>query len=90
MSTGHSAYAADVAQGAQLEADVKKKLAVVVSALSAVYLFVPEPTDVIPILGWMDEGVALAVLMWGLKTLKVSPDAVLGRRAVTQQVARAG
>jgi hypothetical protein len=53
---------------------MKKQAAVVISALSAVYLFVPEPTDVIPILGWLDEGVALALLMWGLRTLKVQAD----------------
>ena len=52
---------------------MKKKLALTVAVLSGVYLFVPEPTDVIPILGWLDEGLALAMLGWAMSTLGVSP-----------------
>ena len=58
---------------------MKKKVAVVVAALSGVYLFVPEPTDVIPILGWLDEGLAGALLMWSIRSLGVTPAAVLAR-----------
>jgi hypothetical protein len=51
----------------------KRQFAMIVAALSAVYMFVPEPTDLIPILGWLDEGVAAMMLMWALKTLRVAP-----------------
>ena len=49
----------------------KRKVAAVVGAVSLVYLFVPEPTDLIPIIGWLDEGMAGALLLWSLKTLGV-------------------
>jgi hypothetical protein len=49
----------------------KKTLAVVLGALSLVYVFVPEPTDAFPIIGWLDEGLALAILGWSLRTLEV-------------------
>jgi hypothetical protein len=52
---------------------MKKQIAVVVGALAFVYMFVPEPTDVVPLLGWLDEGVAGAVLVWALRTLGVTP-----------------
>jgi hypothetical protein len=55
----------------------KRKLAAVVGAVSLIYLFVPEPTDLIPIIGWLDEGMAGALLLWSLKTLGVSPSAIL-------------
>ncbi len=57
----------------------KRKVAAVVGAVSLVYLFVPEPTDLIPIIGWLDEGMAGALLLWSLKTLGVSPNAILSR-----------
>ena len=60
---------------------MKKKLAVAVAMLSGVYLFVPEPTDVIPILGWLDEGLALAMLGWAMSTLGVGPAQLFRRRA---------
>ena len=58
---------------------MRKKLAVALAVFSGVYLFVPEPTDVIPIIGWLDEGAALALLGWSLKTLGVTPTAMLAR-----------
>jgi hypothetical protein len=57
----------------------KRKVAAVVGAVSLIYLFVPEPTDLIPIIGWLDEGMAGALLLWSLKTLGVSPGAILSR-----------
>lgn len=59
---------------------MKKKLAVLAAVVSGVYLFVPEPTDVFPIVGWLDEGAALAILGWSLRTLGVSPMSLLRRR----------
>jgi hypothetical protein len=58
---------------------VRKKLAVALAVFSGVYLFVPEPTDVIPIIGWLDEGVALALLGWSLRTLGITPSSILAR-----------
>lgn len=57
----------------------KRKLAAAVGTVSLIYLFVPEPTDLIPIIGWLDEGMAGALLLWSLKTLGVSPSAILSR-----------
>lgn len=68
---------------------MKKKFAVVLGALSAVYMFVPDPTDVIPILGWLDEGVAGAMLMWSMKTLGITPSAIFHRVTSTTTAASA-
>jgi len=57
----------------------KKQAAVVLGALAFVYLFVPEPTDVVPIVGWLDEGLAAAVLAWALRTLRVEPAHLVAR-----------
>lgn len=59
---------------------MKKKLAVLAAVVSGVYLFVPEPTDVFPFVGWLDEGAALAILGWSLKTLGISPSMLWRRR----------
>ena len=58
---------------------MKRKLAVVVGTLSFVYMFVPEPTDLVPILGWLDEGLAGALLLWSMKTLNVTPSDIFAR-----------
>jgi len=58
---------------------MKKQFAVVVGALSLVYMFVPEPTDLIPVLGWLDEGVAGALLLWSMKTLNVTPSDIFAK-----------
>jgi hypothetical protein len=62
--------------------NMKKKIALAAAVVSGVYLFVPEPTDVIPVLGWLDEGMALAILGWSMRTLGVTPDAFFRRRKV--------
>ena len=58
---------------------MKKKAALVLAVLSGVYLFIPEPTDLIPIVGWLDEGMALALLGWSMRTLGVTPGSILRR-----------
>jgi hypothetical protein len=52
---------------------VKKKIAVFAAVVSGIYLFIPEPTDAIPILGWLDEGAALGMFAWAMKSLGLSP-----------------
>lgn len=44
---------------------------IVIALVCAVYVFIPEPTDIIPILGWLDEATALAVLTYALKQLDI-------------------
>jgi hypothetical protein len=39
--------------------------------LSAVYVFIPEPTDLIPILRWLDEATAIAIFSYALKQLNI-------------------
>jgi hypothetical protein len=58
---------------------MKKKLAVLLGAASLVYMVVPDPSDVVPIIGWLDEGVAGAMLMWSMRTLGVTPAAIFAR-----------
>lgn len=65
---------------------MRKKLAVALAVVSGVYLFVPEPTDVLPIIGWLDEGAALALLGWSMKTLGVTPTAILARLKGAKQL----
>lgn len=49
-----------------------KKIFWIITALAAgVYVFIPEPTDVIPILGWLDEATAIALLAYALKQLDI-------------------
>lgn len=50
-----------------------KKLFWIATALfSGLYMFIPEPTDIVPILGWLDEATAFGILMYALKQLGVS------------------
>jgi uncharacterized membrane protein YkvA (DUF1232 family) len=50
---------------------MKRKFWIIVAALSVIYIFIPEPTDVIPILGWLDEASAFAILTYALKQLDI-------------------
>jgi hypothetical protein len=34
-------------------------------------MFIPEPTDLIPILGWLDEATAFTVLIYALGKLNI-------------------
>lgn len=65
---------------------MKRKFAVVVGAVSLVYMFVPEPTDLIPIIGWLDEGVAGALLLWSMKTLNVTPSDIFAKFTQRERV----
>jgi hypothetical protein len=50
---------------------MKRKFWIIVAALSVIYIFIPEPTDVIPIVGWLDEASAFAILTYALKQLDI-------------------
>lgn len=43
-----------------------------IALASAIYIFVPEPTDVFPVLGWLDEGMAFMLLTTALAKLEVN------------------
>lgn len=34
-------------------------------------MFIPEPTDFIPVLGWLDEATAFTVLIYALEKLNI-------------------
>ncbi len=56
----------------------------ILSILSFIYVFIPEFTDTIPILGWMDEGIAIAILSYSLQKLGIRIpilDRILNRKA---------
>ncbi len=57
----------------------KRRFAAITGIVSFIYLFVPEPTDLVPIIGWLDEGVAGMMLLWSLRTLGLDPK-VLAKR----------
>ena len=62
---------------------MKRKFWIIVAALSAIYIFIPEPTDVIPILGWLDEASAFAILTYALKQLDIPIfNNVFGKKSV--------
>jgi len=49
-----------------------KKLFWIATALfSGLYIFIPEPTDIVPILGWLDEATAFTILMYALNKLGI-------------------
>jgi hypothetical protein len=50
---------------------MNRKFWIAVAALSVIYIFIPEPTDVIPIVGWLDEASAFAILTYALKQLDI-------------------
>lgn len=58
---------------------MKKKLALAAAVVSGVFLVVPEPANLLPVVGWLDEGMALALFAWSMKTLGVTPAALFRR-----------
>jgi uncharacterized membrane protein YkvA (DUF1232 family) len=51
---------------------MKRMFWIITAIASAVYVFIPEPTDLIPILGWLDEATAIALLTYALKQLDIN------------------
>lgn len=51
---------------------MKRMFWIGVAVVSAIYVFIPEPTDIIPIFGWLDEATALAILTYALKQLDIN------------------
>jgi hypothetical protein len=58
---------------------MKKKIALGLAVLSGAFLVIPEPANLTPIIGWLDEGMALALFAWSLKRLGVTPATVFRR-----------
>lgn len=50
---------------------MKRLFWIIVAVFSTIYIFIPEFTDVIPIIGWIDEATALAILAYALKQLNI-------------------
>lgn len=50
---------------------MKRIFWIITAIASAIYVFIPEPTDIIPILGWLDEATAIALLGFALKQLDI-------------------
>ncbi len=44
---------------------------IIVAVLCAVWIVIPEFTDAVPIIGWLDEGAAAALLFTALAKLRV-------------------
>lgn len=40
-----------------------------IALVSGIYIFIPEVTDVIPVIGWLDEATAFGVMVFALKKL---------------------
>ena len=50
---------------------MKKLFWIAIAVFSGVYMFIPEPTDLIPVLGWLDEATAFTVLIYALGKLGI-------------------
>lgn len=44
---------------------------IAIAIVSFVYIFIPEPTDAIPLLGWLDEGVAALICSFALEKIGI-------------------
>ncbi len=51
---------------------MKKLFWISIAVFSGIYMFIPEPTDLIPILGWLDEATAFTILLYALNKLGVN------------------
>ncbi|GIX41046.1 MAG: hypothetical protein KatS3mg129_0779 [Leptospiraceae bacterium] len=49
----------------------KKWIYIALALISGVYVFIPEFSDAIPFLGWLDEGVAIFLFTYSLNRLGV-------------------
>lgn len=62
----------------------KKWFFIIIAILSGIYIFFPEFTDAFPIIGWIDEGIAILIFTYVLNKLGVKLpiiDALLRRKA---------
>lgn len=49
----------------------KKWFYIIVSIIMGIYVFIPEFTDVFPLVGWIDEGIAIMILTYALNRLGI-------------------
>ncbi len=47
----------------------KKWFWILISIVMGIYIFIPEFTDTIPFLGWIDEGIAIFIFTYALNKL---------------------
>ncbi|MCB1158498.1 MAG: hypothetical protein H7A25_04550 [Leptospiraceae bacterium] len=63
----------------ETELSTGKKVFWSITALgSFVYMFIPEATDLVPIIGWLDEGAAGGIFLYSLSKLGIQLP-ILGR-----------
>ena len=60
---------------------MKKVFWVATAVFSGIYIFMPEPTDLIPILGWLDEATAFTIFMYALRQLDVNIPNIFKKKA---------
>lgn len=48
-----------------------------IAIASGIYIFIPEFTDIIPIIGWLDEATALLLMNYALKQLGINLKEIL-------------
>lgn len=44
---------------------------IIVALICGVYIFIPEFTDVIPVIGWLDEATAAGIVLYALGKLRI-------------------
>ena len=50
---------------------MKRYFWIAVAAFSGIYIFIPEFTDIVPIIGWLDEAAAFALMNYALKQANI-------------------
>lgn len=46
---------------------MKRYFWLALGAVSGIYIFIPEFTDVIPVIGWLDEATAFGLMLYAFK-----------------------
>jgi hypothetical protein len=49
----------------------KKWLFIITAILSGIYVFIPEVSDAFPIIGWLDEGLAIIIFTYSINKLGI-------------------
>ncbi|MGB1247297.1 MAG: hypothetical protein ACPG4Z_00320 [Chitinophagales bacterium] len=65
---------------------MKKLLWTVTALFTGIYIFIPEFTDVVPIIGWLDEATAFTILLYALNQLGIDLGRFFGKKKKTIEV----